>query len=99
MKLANLSRSLLRSAAVAVVALGMAGCATAPGSNEADVTVSDPLEIPNRFVFAVNETADILLIRPATEVYVGVVPDPLRQAVHNFVQNLLGPLYIANNLL
>ncbi|MBK3734037.1 VacJ family lipoprotein [Azospirillum brasilense] len=99
MKLANLSRSLLRSAAVAVVALGMAGCATAPGSNEADATVSDPLEIPNRFVFAVNETADILLIRPAAEVYVGVVPDPMRQAVHNFIQNLLGPLYIANNLL
>ena len=99
MKLANLSRSLLRSAAAAALALTVAGCASAPGTSNGEVTVSDPLEVPNRFVFAVNETADILLIRPVTEVYVGVVPDPVRQAVHNFIQNLMGPLYIANNLL
>lgn len=99
MKLANITRSLLRSAAAAALALSVAGCASAPATNDVETTVSDPLEVPNRFVFAINETADILLIRPATEVYVGVVPDPVRQAVHNFIQNLMGPLYIANNLL
>lgn len=99
MKLATLTRSLLRSAAVAAFALALSGCASNPGANTADQTISDPLEVPNRFVFAVNEAADVLLIRPATEVYVGVAPDPVREAVHNFMQNLLGPLYIANNLL
>lgn len=99
MKLVNLTRSLLRSAAVAAFALAVTGCASTPATSDADATISDPLEVPNRFVFAVNEATDILLIRPTTEVYVGVVPDPVRQAVHNFIQNLLGPLYIANNLL
>jgi len=99
MKLANISRSILRSAAVAALAVVMSGCASAPNGNVTEPVVSDPLEIPNRFVFAVNEATDILVIRPATEVYVGVVPDPVRQAIHNFIQNLLSPLYIANNLL
>lgn len=99
MKLATLTRSLLRSAAVAAFALALSGCASTPGGGNTDQAISDPLEVPNRFVFAVNEAADILLIRPASEVYVGVAPDPVREAVHNFLQNLLGPLYITNNLL
>ncbi|WP_448207882.1 MlaA family lipoprotein [Azospirillum sp. sgz302134] len=99
MKLANLTRSLLRTAAVAALALTVSACATAPSNSDAEATVSDPLEVPNRFVFAANEAVDILLIRPVTEVYVGVTPDPVREAVHNFIQNLMSPLYIANNLL
>ncbi len=98
MKLASLSRSFLRPAVLAV-ALAASGCASAPGAGDADAVVSDPLEVPNRFVFAANEAADVLLIRPAAEIYVGLVPDPVRQAVHNVIQNLLGPLHIANNLL
>lgn len=99
MKLVNPTRSLLRTAAAAALALSLAGCATKPATTEADTAISDPLEVPNRFVFAVNEAADILLIRPVAEVYVGVVPDPVRQVVHNFIQNLMAPIYIANNLL
>jgi len=99
MKLVNFTRSFLRSAAVAAFALVATGCASTPATSDVDAAISDPLEIPNRFVFAANEATDILLIRPATEIYVGAVPDPVRQAVHNFIQNLLSPLYIANNLL
>lgn len=102
MKLANFSRSLLRSAAVAVFALTATACANKPvdsGAKDAAYEVSDPLEVPNRFVFAVNEAADVLVIRPAAEVYVGITPDPIREAIHSFVNNLLAPLYIANNLL
>lgn len=102
MKLANFSRSLLRSAAVAVFALTATACANKPveqAGKDAAYEVNDPLEVPNRFVFAVNEAADTVLIRPAAEVYVAVTPDPIRQAIHSFVSNLLAPLYIANNLL
>ncbi len=102
MKLASLSRSLLRSATVLAFALTATACATNPGdsgASDAAYRVSDPLEIPNRFVFAANEAADVLVIRPAAEVYVGVVPDPVRDAIHNFIDNLMAPLYIANNLL
>ncbi|MFP5512305.1 MAG: VacJ family lipoprotein [Alphaproteobacteria bacterium] len=102
MKLASLSRSLLRTATVVAFALTATACATNPGDSgatDAAYQVNDPLEIPNRFVFAANEAADILVIRPAAEVYVGVVPDPVRDAIHNFIDNLMSPLYIANNLL
>ncbi|MBP2293494.1 MlaA family lipoprotein [Azospirillum rugosum] len=99
MKLVTITRSLLRSAAAAALALSVAGCATTPATSEGETTVNDPLEGPNRVVFAVNEAADKVVIRPVTEVYVAVVPDPLRQAVHTFIQNLMSPLYIANHLL
>ena len=102
MKLASLSRSLLRTATV----VGVPQTAAAGGPNTGDsgaadaaYQVNDPLEIPNRFVFAANEAADVLVIRPAAEVYVGIVPDPVRDAIHNFIENLMSPIYIANNLL
>ncbi|SMH60646.1 MlaA family lipoprotein [Azospirillum agricola] len=99
MKLASLSRSLLRSATVAVLALTATACANRPADSDAAYEVNDPLEVPNRFVFAANEAVDVLALRPAAEVYVGLVPDPVRDAIHNFIDNLMSPLYIANNLL
>ncbi|PWC34651.1 hypothetical protein TSO352_24600 [Azospirillum sp. TSO35-2] len=100
--MASLSRSLLRTVTVVALALTATACATNPadpGAKDAAYQVNDPLEIPNRFVFAANEAVDVLALRPAAEVYVGVVPDPVRDAIHNFIDNLMGPLYIANNLL
>ena len=102
MKLASLSRTLLRSVAVAAFALTATACVNKPadsGAKDAAYDVSDPLEVPNRFVFAANEAVDVLALRPAAEVYVGLVPDPVRDAIHNFIDNLMAPLYIANNLL
>ncbi len=102
MKLASLSRSILRSAAVAAFALSVSACATKPGdtgAKDAAYEVNDPLEVPNRFVFAANEAIDTIALRPAAEVYTVVVPDPIRDVIHNFIDNLMAPLYIANNLL
>jgi phospholipid-binding lipoprotein MlaA len=53
----------------------------------------------NRAIFEFNEVADKIVLRPAAQVYVNVVPDPIRMAVHSFLQNLLGPFHIAHNLL
>lgn len=100
---ANLSRTLFRTAAAAALALALAGCASGSGSGgagaDAAYEANDPLEVPNRFVFAVNEAADILAIRPAAEVYRNAVPDPVRNAVQNVLRNLVAPLVITNNLL
>ncbi|PGH54257.1 hypothetical protein CRT60_31120 [Azospirillum palustre] len=102
MKLASLSRSLLRTATVVAFALTATACATNPGDSGAKdgaYQVNDPLEGANRVVFAVNDAVDTVALRPAAEVYVAVVPDPIRDAIHNFIDNLMAPLYIANNLL
>lgn len=94
----SLSRRFLRTAVAATLVLAMAGCASGPKGTAQD-EVNDPLEVPNRFVFAANEAADTLLIRPAAEVYHGTVPDPVRHAVANVLANLLAPLVIGNSLL
>jgi len=101
MTLASTSRTLLRTAVAATLALALAGCATGAGTRSADATeeVNDPLEVPNRFIFAVNEAADVAIIRPAAEVYRAAFPDPVRSSVQNILRNLLAPLTIANELL
>lgn len=98
MKLASLKHNLLRATTVAATAALMAGCASVPGGPQ-ETAIHDPLEGANRAIFAANEAVDKVVIRPVTEAYVVVVPDPVRQAIHNFTQNLLGPIHIANNLL
>jgi phospholipid-binding lipoprotein MlaA len=96
-------RSRARAAAIALTFAGLplAGCATqsatAPDAQAAEAY--DPLEPVNRAVYNVNEGADILVIRPVAEIYRGTVPDPIRTAVRNFLQNLAAPLVIANELL
>lgn len=95
---ASLPRTIFRTALAATFALALAGCASGP-RGAANEEVSDPLEVPNRFVFAMNEAADVLVIRPAAEVYHGVVPDPVRDAVQNVLDTLLAPLVIGNSLL
>ena len=98
MKPASLTRTFLRTAFAATVALALAGCANGPAGSTHD-EVYDPLEVPNRFVFAANEAADVLVIRPAAEVYHAALPDPVRDAVQNVLDTLLAPLVIGNSLL
>ena len=60
---------------------------------------NDPLEIPNRFIFAFNQTLDVAIIRPAAVLYRDLVPEYLRQRVHLFLRNLSEPVTLANDLL
>lgn len=96
------SRRGTRLAGAALVALSLGACAFPPSDPvelEAYREANDPLEGVNRAVFGLNEGTDILLIRPAAEVYRGVVPNPVRDAVRNFLRNLTSPIVIANQLL
>lgn len=59
----------------------------------------DPLEPFNRAVFQFNHYTDMLVVKPITQVYVNLLPDFLRQGVHNFLTNLNTPVVLANELL
>ncbi|MDX1425422.1 MAG: VacJ family lipoprotein [Kiloniellales bacterium] len=60
---------------------------------------NDPLEIPNRFIFAFNQTLDVALIRPAAVLYRDLVPEYVRERVHLALRNLNEPVTLANDLL
>lgn len=63
-----------------------------PGDN-------DPLEIPNRMIFAFNEALDFAIIRPVAVTYRFIVPKGVRNSVRNFLRNLRSPVVLANDLL
>ncbi len=61
--------------------------------------VNDPLEPMNRLFFNFNETFQDVLLRPASEVYVGVAPARVRQSIGSFLNNLETPVTLANDIL
>lgn len=82
-----------RLAAVAclVGALAASGCAS--------TNPKDPLEGFNRGVFAFNEAADKVVIKPVAQGYDKAVPLPGKVVVSNVFANLTDPLVALNNLL
>jgi len=87
---------------VGALLLGLvsAGCSTtAPDPDVNMVQVSDPLENMNRFFFDLNQRLDRNAARPAAEVYKDTVPQTARSALHNVLDNLGGPVTVANDLL
>ena len=64
----------------------------------ADEGISDPLETPNRFMFAINEALDTVLFQPAAATYRFILPTPVQDGVRNFFRNLRSPVNFANHL-
>lgn len=85
--------------AVWVVALALlaAGCATR--TDDGHVAVSDPFENMNRFFFDLNQRLDRNAGRPAANAYRETVPGKVRVGLHNLLDNLGGPVTVANDLL
>lgn len=83
------------SARALIVALALAagGCATT------NADPRDPLEGVNRAVFAFNDKADEIVLRPAARLYRNVTPQGMRDAVRNFFNNIDDLFIGANNLL
>ncbi|NNG03306.1 MAG: VacJ family lipoprotein [Inquilinus sp.] len=50
-------------------------------------------------MFQVNDAADFLVVRPVSETYRQVVPDPLQEMVTNVLRNLRTPVIVLNQLL
>jgi phospholipid-binding lipoprotein MlaA len=60
---------------------------------------NDPLEGLHRGIFEFNRVVDGLIIKPAAQIYRGVLPQEAQDGVRNFLRNLRSPLILANNLL
>ena len=70
----------------------LSGCAT-------NGDPRDPLEPLNRGVYKFNDGVDHLIVKPAAEVYRGVLPDFVRKGVSNVFANLNDVVIAVNNLL
>ncbi|HSS12594.1 MAG TPA: VacJ family lipoprotein [Rhizomicrobium sp.] len=88
--------------AIWALALGLiaGGCSTmgSAGDDQA-AAVSDPFEGVNRFFFDLNQRLDRNAGRPAATAYRETVPGSIRGGLHNLLDNLGGPVTVANDLL
>lgn len=65
----------------------------------ADSDINDPLEDINRAILEFNEFVQALILRPAAEFYVLIIPDVARDAIQSALDNLRSPVVLANDLL
>ncbi len=66
-----------------MILLILGGCASGPAANP-----TDPLEPFNRKMFAINESVDSAVLRPVALGYRAITPQPVRNGVSNFFNNL-----------
>jgi phospholipid-binding lipoprotein MlaA len=85
-----------RCASLALLAslLALQGCATVKTAD-----ARDPWESMNRSVYQFNDVVDTIAIKPATELYVKVLPGFVRKGVSNFLGNLGDVWSMANSAL
>jgi phospholipid-binding lipoprotein MlaA len=80
---------------VAFAGLAMGGCASGDtGATE----VWDPMETPNRFIFSINRTVDMIAVRPLAVMYRDLVPDRAQTSVRNLLDNLGEPVTAVNEV-
>ena len=80
---------------IAAAAAMVGGCASGDtGATE----VWDPIETPNRFIFSLNRTVDIMAIRPMAVIYRDWVPEPAQTSVRNPLDNLGEPVTAINEV-
>ena len=88
------------------MALLLAGCAatgeTASGTDDDQLIgyeePNDPLEVPNRFIFAINDTLDTFILKPVAVTYDFWLPEGVKDSVRNFTRNLASPVILANDV-
>ncbi|WP_306253119.1 VacJ family lipoprotein [Parvularcula sp. IMCC14364] len=80
--------------AALVLVLTTTACSTLPEDQYVD-----PYEGWNRKVYNLNDDLDKAVVKPVTQVYVAVTPDPVEKGVSNFYDNLLYPTVALNQFL
>lgn len=63
------------------------------------VEISDPLEPVNRAIFKFNDGLYDYVLRPVSKGYTTVVPEPARDGIRNFFDNLRFPIRFVNSAL
>jgi len=84
------------SGAMVGALLALSGCAS---TSDLATEPHDPYESFNRSMFAFNKTLDENLFSPISKGYVAVTPEPAREAVFNFFDNLGYLTTVVNQLL
>lgn len=82
---------------LACLSLSLFGCASLPPNAKRDPR--DPWERMNRTTFKVNTALDHAIARPVARTYQKYTPEPVRNSVSNFIDNLTYPITIGNDLL
>lgn len=85
-------------------ALMLTACATVPPQSDPQALaeyhrINDPLEPLNRATHSFNMAFDTVIMKPIAQVYRFIFPQPIRQMITNFLDNLQAPLILANDLL
>ncbi len=83
-----------RLIAAVMATLTLASCAGKPGDG-----TNDPFEAVNREIFDINMSLDKAILRPLTQAYVDVIPDPIRDMVNNLLFHLKEPVTLAGDIL
>jgi phospholipid-binding lipoprotein MlaA len=68
-------------------------------TGEGPQDINDPFEPVNRVMFDTTVAFDKALFRPAAVAYRAVVPDPIRETIRNFLNNLDSPVILVNDVL
>lgn len=75
------------------------GFLVACGAPEVATQINDPNEEFNRSTHKINLDLDRAIVRPASNIYGEVLPDPVKRGVSNVAQNLNVPGDVLNNIL
>lgn len=87
------------SSIVRVALLGAVILLSACGTPSQPDGINDPYEVTNRKTHEFNRGIDRIVLRPTSNVYGTVVPEPARNGVANFANNLNQPGNVVNALL
>jgi phospholipid-binding lipoprotein MlaA len=90
--MAGLRRSVVAAMASAAM---VGGCAT---GDTGAAEVWDPMETPNRFMFAINRTVDTIAVRPMAVLYRDWMPEGGQKGVRNVLDNLGEPVTAINEV-
>jgi phospholipid-binding lipoprotein MlaA len=79
--------------------LMLSGCAASGPAGTASDNFNDPLEDTNRSIFAFNQSVDDNVLVPVAKAYRTVLPAPMYESLHDFMQNLNGPVIFGNDVM
>ena len=98
--LTSAQRGLLLAASLTAAGVVAAPIAVAQQpAPAADVGTDDPYENTNRAIFEFNQGVDHAVLVPVAKTYRFVLPQPARDVIHDFLQNLNSPIIFANDVL